>query len=183
MNKLQNIVIGGFIVVLIAIGAGFYFSGSTPVADQNIGYANQNGDIVVTKKVTYSDLTTTGTDITNTVSGGSLALKNLYVSAGNTALASGTLFQIYTSGGLYGTTTKIMSVPVGDLTAGATLDLSTTSTAVVMQRTVLEDGAKLKALCTGATCKSSTAAGTAAEGYLNITMIFQKTSSQANLYE
>ena len=105
------------------------------------------------KTLTSSDITSAGTDITGTSTGGELALEEVVVKADSTGLAGAgdTSFRIVSTNAK-GTTT-VLSVAISELTTGKTVDLSraaaldsdTDDAWGINKQTILENGAKLTA--------------------------------------
>jgi len=158
--------------------------------DQTLGTALQNGEFVITKKIDLDDITTTGADVTNIVTG-DFYVDNVVIEMGGYTIASGTLIQILTSGDAYGTSTPLFSTQVSNFTKTLSMDLNTaistsgagTGLASSTQRVILEDGSKLIIKCTGADCKQTTAAGVLSAAYLRVTTILKKVNSWSNTYE
>ena len=158
--------------------------------DQTLGTALQNGEFVITKKIDLDDITTTGADVTNIVTG-DFYVDNVVIEMGGYTIASGTLIQILTSGDAYGTSTPLFSTQVSNFTKTLSMDLNTaistsgagTGLASSTQRVILEDGSKLIIKCTGADCKQTTAAGVLSAAYLRVTTILKKVNEWSNTYE
>jgi hypothetical protein len=158
--------------------------GNPSTSDSTVGgLSTRSGDVVLTKVLDYDDITTTGVAITNPVTG-EFYIENLVIETGKNNIASGTLFQIFTTNSLYGTSTAVYSMGVSSMSAASVFDLnSPTSRASSTQRAVLSDGAYLLAKCTTASCKLSTAETGGTGGYMRITVILKRAASYSNIYE
>lgn len=176
MQKFTAIVLVAILAVNIGLGAIALKSNGAPGAQSAVGNIVADGGFVITKLVDYSNITTSGVDITNTVQSGDLILEEMIVRTDDSvAMASGTSLVIVQSGNDYGAAT-IASSAISSLAAGKTLDLNDWT--VGNSKTVLEDGSKLQAKCSSADCQGTN--GTT--GYLDITMVFSKVDRQAYIY-
>lgn len=176
-------IIAALLTVVLGLNVAVLFSSQKEEA--SVGFSSANNTIVINKELSYTELLTTGVDITNAVVGGKLVIEDIIVKTDSVGMASGTLFQVVTSGNSYGTST-VISIPVNNLGARQTFAMSNdylsrpvSYTATSTQITVLEDGAKLQALCTAAACRGTNSVA----GKVQFTMVFKKADTQAYLYE
>jgi len=163
-----------------------------PVAvEQELGLSNQNGEFIITKKIEYDDISTTGADVTNVVTGDFL-VENVVIEMGALTIASGTQIQVVTSGDTYGTSTVVFAVDVDNFPKATTMDLNTAIGSVVgsysgyassTQRVVLEDSSKLIIKCTTADCMRTTDGSETGTGYLRVTTTLKKANSYSTTYE
>jgi len=163
--------------------------------NQEVGTALQNGEFVITKKIDFADITTTGADVTNVVTG-DFYVDNVIIEMGDFTIASGTQVQISESAGTYGSSTPIFATDVAAFSKNLSMDLNTAvgsattgndtyaGYASSTQRVILEDGNKLIIKCTTADCKQTTAAGVlSTTAYLRVTTILKKVNEWSNTYE
>lgn len=220
MKKLKPVLIGSIIFSLV-FGVSFVVSAgddsdsvvlrligvieklvekedATPVAANSFGYNAQYSDVIVTKLVDMDDISTTGVDVTNEVTG-DFYVDNIIIETNYATIASGTNFRIQTSGDNYGTSTilfdkKVVSMSKADswdlnspASANNTSDGTFANSASSTQRVLLEDGSKLIVLCTTAACKHTTNATTLASeeatGYVRFTTIMKRASEFSYTYE
>lgn len=171
---------------------------NTPVVEEpviaeepTIG-ASQRPDLIITKYLDYDDITTTGVDITAS-STGSFIVDNIYIETGANTMASGTLFQIFSAGNTFASSTTLFSTQVSAFPKATAMNLDTaigsgayfSGYASSTQKIVLDDGGNLKAKCTTANCKLSeveTELGTADKN-MRITIILKPTDSGSSIYE
>jgi hypothetical protein len=174
--------------------------------DAIVGYSDRPGDVVVTKVINYNDITTTGVNIINQVTG-DFYLENLIVESNDKSIASGTLFKIVKSTDTYGASSTVFSMQVNYLATSTSWDLNSpvvatncgTSVTIAKQnvinhgqncamasttqRVVLEDGSTLKAFCTGASCMRTTNGNESGTGYLRITSILKRADTYSSTFE
>ena len=149
--------------------------------DAVLGYSDRPGEVLVKKLVDMDDITTTGADITNDMTG-DFVVENVYFETNSKAIASGTLFQIAVSGDTYGTNTPVFSAALSNINVDSAYDLNTSSTyASSTQRAILEDGSKLIVKCTGADCKRSTP-GTGT-GYIYFVSVLKRADTYSYTFE
>jgi hypothetical protein len=182
---MEKTTVGLLVATLVAVLFFGFTSPKVVVApqidnQQPVGQVSTGDGYVITKKLAYSELLTTGVAISNAVQGGRMVLDDVIVRTGVLQIASGTLFQIYTSGNTYGTSTNVLSASIAAIPAATTITMDDGASSTV--KTMLDDGAKLMAKCTGAACKATTV-GNTTEGYMTITMVFKKADRQAYIYE
>ena len=159
-------------------------------AEKLTGYSDRPGDIVLTKLIAMDDITTTGVDVTNPVTG-DFYVENLIIETSDHTIASGTFFQIISSGDDYGTSTPLFKVGVSKMAKDSAWDLNTSidstlanvTLASSTQREVLEDGSKLIAQCTVADCKRTTSGAETGTGYVRITAVLKRAERYSNIYE
>ena len=172
-----------------------FSKGQDVAEDQEVGTALQNGEFVITKKIAYSDIVTTGVDVTNQVTG-DFYVDNVIIEMGDFTIASGTQIQIFESAATYGSSTTVFATDVAAFTKNLSMDLNTAiggaatdnevyaGYASSTQRIILEDGNKLQIKCTTADCKQTTAAGVlSTTAYLRVTTILKKVNEWSNTYE
>lgn len=183
--KIPKFVYGLLVLVVVLLCVNTYGVFSQPKAESNTGYTNvAAGGFVVNKKVAYTDLLTTGVDISNTATG-KLKLTDIIVRTDSYGMATGTSFQILVSGNDYGTST-VLKVPVSSLGRNQTFSLvppinpyATGFASTSTVETVIEDGSKLVAYCTGSACSGITGV----DGYVYISMFFDKMEGTSYIYE
>mgnify|MGYP006921437502 CR=1 FL=1 len=154
--------------------------------------ASQRPDVIITKYLDYDDITTSGVQITASTTG-SFVVDNIFAETGANTMASGTLFQIYSLGNTFATSTTLFSTQVNNFPKATAMNLDTAIStsgsgsgyASSTQRIVLDDGGALWAKCTGASCKLSqveSEIGTAGKN-MRITVILKPTDTGSSIYE
>jgi len=214
LNKSFGVYAISLVVVVLFVGIGFTLAASNPVDEivkmylslkagetsetpdvdndgKEVGFSNSGTEIVVTKKIDYDDITTTGVDLTNEVTG-DFVIENIILESSSHTIASGTQIVVISSGDTYGTSTPVFATDVNAFPKATTMDLNTllgsvsgtySGYASSTQRIVLEDGSKLIIKCTTADCKKSTSAGESGTGYIRATTILRKANTWSYTYE
>jgi len=176
------------------------------IAEQDVS-SNSNGEIpkplgtnqsktdvvIVEKTIDYNDMTTTGATVINPVIG-DWYLDNLIMETNTYSMASGTLFQVVSSGDTYGTSTLVYSSDVKCFPKATTADLNSRITifddascagqASSTQRVVLSDGAGLVAKCTTLNCLSEPYGNNSSStGYMKFTGILRPLQSYGAIFD
>ena len=163
---------------------------NTNVEPATLGMSTRTDTVIVSKKVDYDDITTTGADVTNVVLG-DFYVENIVLETGDNTLASGTLLQVVTSGDDYGTSTVLFSTQVSNFPKATTMDLDTpiatsgsgSGYASSTQRVILEDGSKLIVKCTVASCMRTTSGDETGTGYLRIHVLLKRVDNYSQIYD
>ncbi len=158
--------------------------------EPQLGLSAQVDGYVVTKKIDYDDITTTGVAASNQVTG-AFYVENVIIEMGALTIASGTQIQILTSGDDFGSSTLLFATDVAAFTKATTMDLNTAISsgsnyllhASSTQRVVLEDGSNLIIKCTGADCKRTTDGTQTGTGFLRVTVILEKADRYSSTFE
>jgi len=175
---------------------GDYIESSEQSSEEVVGLGIRTDTIMIEKSINYDDIITTGVDITGT-SLGDFYIENIIMESNVNSMASGTLFEVLTSGDTYGSSTVVFSTQVTAFPKAISMDLFTRTTpwdnksatssfqgtASSTQRAILEDGSKLVVRCTDADCMRNTDGTETGDGLMQFTILLRRVSNISQIYD